>query len=215
MMTRGVTILVAAVVLALGMVAGGYLLGDGLTRARLADRAVTVRGLAERDVEADLATWTIRFAAQGRDFTAVKADAVEMETSVRRFLARQGFAADAIEAAGLSVSQWANSGGRNVQVRQTLRLATNDIARARAAYAAQGDLLEAGVAIEDAGPAMVYSFTRLTDLKPEMIAEATGDARAAAEQFARDSGATVAGIRSAQQGYFAIKPRDGAVGAAT
>ena len=60
-------ILIAAVVLALGIVAGGYLLGDGLRRARMADRAVTMRGLAERNVTADLATWTISFTAQGSE----------------------------------------------------------------------------------------------------------------------------------------------------
>ena len=62
--TRNIT-LIAALVLALGIILGGYLLGDGLRRARMADRAVTVRGLAERNVTADLATWTINLSAQG------------------------------------------------------------------------------------------------------------------------------------------------------
>ena len=60
---RGQTVLAASGILAVGMIAGGYLLGDGLLRARMADRSVTVRGLAERDVMADLATWTISYSA--------------------------------------------------------------------------------------------------------------------------------------------------------
>ena len=60
-------ILIAAVVMAIGIIVGGYLLGDGLKRARIADRAVTMRGLAERNVTADLATWTITFTAQGTE----------------------------------------------------------------------------------------------------------------------------------------------------
>ena len=60
-------LLIAAVILAVGIVAGGYLLGDGLRRARMADRAVTMRGLAERNVTADLATWQINFDVQGTD----------------------------------------------------------------------------------------------------------------------------------------------------
>lgn len=56
---------------------------------------------------------------------------------------------------------------------------------------------------------MVYSFTRLNDVKPEMVAEATKDARRSAEQFAKDSGTGVGGIKSATQGYFSIDARDG------
>ncbi len=56
---------------------------------------------------------------------------------------------------------------------------------------------------------MVYSFTKLNDVKPAMIAEATRDARQGAEQFAKDSGTEVGGIKSATQGYFSIGARDG------
>jgi hypothetical protein len=56
---------------------------------------------------------------------------------------------------------------------------------------------------------MTYNFTKLNDVKPEMIAMATQDARRAAEQFARDSDTAVGGIRSATQGYFSITARDG------
>ncbi|MBV7257333.1 SIMPL domain-containing protein [Pacificimonas sp. WHA3] len=211
-MTKSGNWLIAAVILALGMIVGGYLLGDGLTRANLSDRSVTVRGLAEREVTADLATWTIRFTAQGNDFETVKRQTGAMANSARMFLKEQGFADAAISAPELSVNQWMNGTIPQVQIRQAIRLNTNDIARAEKAYAAQGALLDRGVAIEQGGAAMVYSFTRLTELKPEMIAEATKDARAAAEQFARDSGASVGGIKSARQGYFSIDARDGAVG---
>src|SRR5690606_22415696 len=63
----GKTALAASAILAAGLIVGGYLLGDGLTRAREADRSVTVRGLAEKDVVADLATWTIAYSASAND----------------------------------------------------------------------------------------------------------------------------------------------------
>ena len=56
---------------------------------------------------------------------------------------------------------------------------------------------------------MSYTFTKLNDIKPEMVAAATKDARAAAEQFAKDSGAEVGAIKNATQGYFSIDARDG------
>ena len=59
---------------------------------------------------------------------------------------------------------------------------------------------------------MAYSFTRLNDIKPKMVAEATKDARASAEQFAKDSGTDVGGIKSATQGYFSVESRDGESG---
>ena len=68
-----------------------------------------------------------------------------------------------------------------------------------------------GVVLED-GSGISYTFTELNAIKPAMVAEATRDARAAAEQFAKDSGADVGGIRKATQGYFSIDARDGEAG---
>lgn len=208
--TRNSSIMIiAAVILALGIVIGGFLLGDGLKRARLADRSVTVRGLAERDVTADLATWTLRTLSTGTNFAAVQADASEDAATVRKYLADYGFKPEDVQTAGISVSQWNNNGVDQIQVRQQLKLRTTDIAAAQRAHAGQAALLARGVALEDAGPSMVYSFTKLNDVKPEMIAAATKDARKGAEQFANDSGASVGGIKSASQGYFSIQSRDG------
>ena len=85
---------------------------------------------------------------------------------------------------------------------------STDTERAQAAVKKQGDLVRRGVVLED-GSGMSYTFTKLDTIKPEMVAEATRDARAAAEQFAEDSGADVGSIRSATQGYFTIEARDG------
>jgi hypothetical protein len=80
-----------------------------------------------------------------------------------------------------------------------------------------GELVGAGVVLsarsDFGGSGPTFLFTRLNDLKPAMIAEATANARAAAEQFARDSQASLAGIRTASQGVFVILPRDQAEGA--
>ncbi|MCX7677102.1 MAG: SIMPL domain-containing protein, partial [Alteraurantiacibacter sp.] len=96
-------------------------------------------------------------------------------------------------------------------VRQRMTLRTNDIERAQRAVREQADLVRRGVQLEE-GSAMAYTFTKLNDIKPAMVAEATRDARAAAEQFAKDSGADVGGIRQATQGYFEIYARDGDAG---
>jgi hypothetical protein len=202
--------LIAAALLAIGIVIGGYLLGDGLRRARMADRAVTMRGLAERNVTADLATWTINFTAQGTELTTVQAEIERDTRTVIEFFNRADFPASAVTDAGGSVSQYydSNRGENNVTVNRRLQLRTNDVMRARRAYARQFDLIRSGVAVQE-GSDIQYTFTRLNDVKPQMIAQATQDARRGAEQFARDSGTAVGGIRTATQGYFSIGARDG------
>ncbi len=201
---------IAAGILALGVVIGGYLLGDGLRRARMADRSVTVRGLAERDVTADLATWTIAYSEQGTELGAVQAAIGEDTRAITDFFSRAGFKGEDVTSAGVGVNQWydSNRGVNTVTVRRRLQLRTNDVMKARAAFGRQFDLIRAGVAIEE-GSGMVYSFTKLNEVKPAMIAEATRDARRGAEQFAEDSGADVGGIKQATQGYFSIGARDG------
>ena len=207
---QGRSTLIAAAIVAIGIVLGGYLLGDGMRRARMAERSVTVRGLAERNVTADLATWTIVYTEQGTELGAVQAALDEKTRTVRTFFKGLGFKDNEVTTGGTGVSQFfdSNRGVNSVTVRQRIQLRTADVMKARAAFARQFELIRSGVALEE-GTAMVYSFTKLNDVKPEMIAAATRDARAGAEQFAKDSGTRVGGIKSATQGYFSVSARDG------
>ena len=131
--------------------------------------------------------------------------------SIRGFFKELGFPADAIEPSAVNVMQMTNNGVTSVTVRQRMTLRTHDIKRAQAAVKRQFELVRRGVVLEE-GSGMAYTFTRLNDIKPGMVAEATKDARAAAEQFAKDSGTTVGTIKSATQGYFSIDARDGESG---
>ena len=206
------TLLIASGVLGLSIVAGGYLLGDGLLRARMADRSVTVRGLAEREVTADLATWTISYSAQSTNLAEAQGDIDRDTEAIRAFFGELGFEAEALQPSGVNVSQYNNNVGQpSYTIRQRLQLRTTDIDRAQDAVARQFDLVRRGVVLEE-GSGMSYTFTRLNEIKPEMVAEATQDARASASQFAEDSGTGVGGIRSATQGYFSIASRDGDAG---
>jgi hypothetical protein len=208
----GGIILAAMAIFSLAVVIGGYLLGDGLRRARMAERSVTVRGLAERNVTADLATWTLSYSEEGTELGPVQTAVDEKSRAVRSFFARAGFPEAALSDTGVSVSQFYDKdrGQQSVTVRQKVQLRTADVMKARAAFARQADLIRSGVALEE-GSGIVYSFTKLNDIKPEMIAEGTLSARQSAQQFAKDSGTGVGGIKSATQGYFSIGARDGDV----
>ena len=195
-------------ILAVGLIAGGYLLGDGLTRAREADRAVTVRGLAEKEVTADLATWTISYSETAADLVTAQSSIDADSKALRDFFRELGFPAEALQPTGVNVSQFSEDGIARFTVRQRMTLRSTDIKRAEKAVKRQFDLVRRGVVLEE-GSGMAYTFTKLNDIKPQMVAEATKDARNAAEQFAKDSGTSVGGIKSATQGYFTIEARDG------
>ncbi len=198
-------------ILAVGLIAGGYLLGDGLLRAKDAERAVTVRGLAERNVTADLATWTISYSASSTSLVEAQ-DKVRRDTqAIEAFFKDLGFPGDALQPTGANVSSYTTDGVTTYTVRQRLALRTTDITRAQKAVARQFDLVGRGVFLEE-GSGMAYTFTKLNDIKPEMVAEATRDARAAAQQFAEDSNSGVGKIKDATQGYFEIEARDGDAG---
>lgn len=200
-----------ASMLALGMIVGGYLLGNGLVRAREADRSVTVRGLAERDVTADLAIWTLSYSSTAPDLQEAQANVDADSLSIRQFFAGLGFPAAALQPTAVSVSQYSDNGAQKFTVRQRMVLRSTDVTRAQDAVRRQFELVRKGVVLEE-GSGIAYTFTKLNSIKPGMVAQATRDARASAEQFAKDSQTSVGAIKSASQGYFEVNARDGESG---
>ena len=205
----------AVAIFAVGLTTSGYALGDGFRRYKLAEqRSIQVRGVSEHDVTADLATWSISFAHEGTELGSVQQSVDQQARSVRAFFERAGFRPAEVTDSDVSLSREQPTdndgnpvGPQKLTVRRSIELRTNDVMKARAAYAAQAELLRNGV--ELSGSSISYNFTKLNDLKPMMIAEATKHARESAEQFAKDSGASVGSIQSASQGYFSVGPRDG------
>ena len=216
--------LLAAGLLALGLVAGGWFVGSGFARARTADRFVTVKGLAERDVDADLALWPFQVVATADDLDGAQDDIARSTALVRGFLARHGVTVEGLELQGVQVTdrlaqQYGGERDPNARrfiVQQGMILRSEDPMAVHAASQSIGELVDSGVVMMSGtgyGPALPsFLFESLNDLKPAMIAEATASAREAAEQFAADSRSTLGGIRRANQGVFVIQARDQAPG---
>lgn len=198
-------------IISAGLMMGGYLLGNGLLRAKEAERAVTVRGLAERDVTADLATWTISYSTSDTDLASAQTKVQRDTQAIVSFFEELGFPANELQPTGANVSSNTYEGVTSFTVRQRMALRTTDIKRAQKAVSKQFDLVRRGVMLEE-GSGMAYTFTKLNTVKPAMVAEATRDARSSAEQFAKDSGTRVGAISEATQGYFTIEARDGDAG---
>lgn len=209
----------AAIVVGGGIALGGWLIGEGFREGRSPVRIVTVKGLAEREARADLALWPMRFTATSDDLAAAQAELGRAEAEVFRFLNEGGIERDAIAIEGVEVTDLHAQPYRSGPVEsryivgERLMVRTEDVDAVRALSQEVGRLVEAGVVLTAEGlGGPFYLFTRLNAIKPEMIAEATENARAGAEQFAADSGSRIAGIQRANQGLFQILPRDNAPG---
>jgi hypothetical protein len=216
-MYRNLTGLAGATLLAGAIALAGWFVGDGFLQGRKSERFVTVKGLAERDVQADLAVWPLRFVATGNDLAEVQRKIAADAARLGDFLTANGFPPEAFENAELQVidrlAQQYQQGPVDSRfiIAQTVTLRTGEIDKVAGLPARLGQLVAEGLVLSDenqwnAGP--TYIFSGLNDLKPTMIAEATANARAGAEQFAADSGSRVGGIHRANQGVFQILPRD-------
>lgn len=208
--------LIISLIIATGIALGGWFIGDGFVEARSGDRFVTVKGVSERDVIANMAVWPIRFVAAGNNLDEVQRKIRQDQEVIQSFLEEHGIASDAIELQNLEVtdrtaqSYQSGSYENRFILEQTLMVRSENVDMIEEASQDIGDLVEAGIIINSqySGGGPTYLFDRLTELKPEMIAEATKNARGSAEQFARDSGSELDGIRSANQGVFVILARD-------
>jgi hypothetical protein len=211
---------IPALILAFGLVAASLVFTGGFVQSRTADRYVTVKGISEREVRAGLALWPLRFVATDDRLDVAQAAIERSRGAVMAFLERHGIHRANAEVQGLEVTDVLANAYRDGPaasryiIAQTLMVRSEDAEVVRSASQKVGELVDAGVVLSaQSGPITpTYLFTRLNDLKPDMIAEATMNARRAAEQFANDSGSRILGIRRANQGLFEILPRDRVMG---
>jgi hypothetical protein len=212
---------ISTLMLAVAIVLAGGLVGRGLERFRAADRSVSVKGVAERTVTADIGLWPVRMVSADNDLDAAQRKITRDRHVVLAFLARFGLDSTATELQGFEVADTranpyqSGIAANRFIISTTLMVRTSEPERIRDASQRVGELVAAGVALSSGGPGYggpTYLFTRLNDLTPEMVAEATANARKAAGEFARQSGSKVGGIRRASQGVFEILPRDPAPG---
>jgi hypothetical protein len=207
---------VLGLLLAAGLATGGWLVGRAIHDLRAAGRYVTVKGFAEREVPANLAVWPIVFSATGNDLAAVQASLDASAKKVADFLAARGFPAEEQSVSSPRITDFFAQGGRGIDrpaeryaAEATFTLRSTRVDAVNQAIEQSGELVRQGVAVVRSYEyRTTYFYTALEQIKPQMIADATRDARRAAEQFAADSGSKVGAIRSAQQGLFSIEDRD-------
>ena len=185
----------------------------GLSKIARPDRTVTVRGLAEKEVDADLALWPLTFTLGANSLTQLQKDILAKTQTVKEYLADHGLSEEDYTVQSPSITDNTINPYMDrdkilyTYLAQTVILVrSSKVAEVKKAQDDSLDLMSSGIAVsKDYNSKISFEFTKLNDIKPQMIAEATKNARTAAEQFAHDSGSKVGKIKTATQGFFSIE----------
>jgi uncharacterized protein len=209
-----------AVGIFLGIVIGSFILGSFLHEARKGERYVTVKGVSERDVKADLAVWPIKVGVVGNNLGEAGRTLESTRNKVVQFLKKNGFTDAEISNEDLRVLDRQAGHSSELTIKNMMRFVldatvlvrTSKIDKVSQVSKMTDELVKTGVVLSSTnewqGIGPKYLFSKLNEIKPGMMAEATKNARAAAAQFAQDSGSKVGSIRRASQGLFSISDRD-------
>lgn len=214
--------LIRPTIIAVGILVAGLFIGGGFAKSR-EDRFVTVKGISEREVNADLAIWPLRIVAADNDLAKANAQVQSSLTRIREFLSSNKIDISQLQLQDFSVTDaqtnqysGGNTSGARYVIKQTVVVRSTRPDLVSAASQRVSELVSNGVVLSSGGEygngGPTFVFTGLNKLKPQMIGEATARAREGAEQFARDSHSSIGGIRRASQGVFEILPRDQAEG---
>lgn len=205
-----------AVIIAVGLFLLGNQVKSGIDSLVDKERVVSVKGLAEMEVPADKVVWPLVYKDIGNDPAQLYANMEKKNAAIVEYLEKNGIGRDEIsiappEVIDLQAERYAD---RNVTYRynatSVITVTSRNVERVRKLMSGQAELLKQGIAITGGEYRynVSYEFTGLNEVKPKMIEEATKNARAAAEKFAKDSDSKLGKIRNASQGQFSISDRD-------
>lgn len=207
---------IEAALVALGMLFAGLFIKQGISSFADKDRTVNVKGLAEMEVPADKVTWPLVYKSLGNDLQSLYDNINKSNATIMAFLLEKGIAENEIsinapEIIDMKAERYNN---QEIQYRYNvtsiITVTSDKVDLVRGLISEQGELLKRGIAITsgDYRYNVQYEYTGLNKIKPQMIEEATKNARQAAEKFAEDSESELGKIKKAYQGQFSISDRD-------
>ena len=201
----------------LGLAVLGYFLADAAIKFKQFDRSVTVKGLSEREVKADIVIWPIEFTVADNNLEQLYQTIDTNTSKIKTFLEKHAIQSEEISFSSPAINDKTAQqygGGPAPQYRysavQTVTVYSENIDPVRSVMSSLSELGKQGIVFSGGGYQYQteYLFTRLNEVKPEMIEEATRKAREVAEKFATDSQSSLGKIKKASQGQFSINARD-------
>lgn len=210
------TIIISSAIIGLAIVGLGLALKAGIDRFTDRDRVVTVRGLCEKEVPANKVTWPIVTKEAGNDLFTIYSKIKANNAAIVDFLKSNGIDEAEISINAPQVFDMAAEryGSQDVvyryKVTNVVVVTSEKVGLVQKLIGKQTDLMKQGIAVIDGDYNFqtIYEYTNLNSVKPEMIAEATANAREAADKFASDSHSKLGKIQTATQGQFSINDRD-------
>lgn len=199
-----------------GLFALGYLLSSSIIKSKEFERSVIVKGLSQKQYEADIVLWPIKFVTSSNDLNKMH-NQIETNTKiVLEFLEKHNIKKEEINVQTPSIldNYATNYSNRNVPFRYlanaTINVYSKDVKKVRSAITEFSELSKKGIIfkLDDYDTRIEYMFTKLNEVKPEMIEESTRKAREVALKFAKDSKSKLGKIKKARQGQFSISNRD-------
>ena len=203
-----------AIFVAAGLAILGAFLYAAINNIAFRDRQVVVRGLAEREVPANKVTWPLVVKTVGNDLQQLYRQVNTNNDIVVKFLTENGIPQNEISIGAPTVfdkdaQTWQSNATYRYNITEVITVTSSQVEKVNALIKRQGELLKAGVALStDYEYRTTYEYTGLNNIKPEMIAEATRNAREAALKFSGDSDSRLGKIKTAVQGQFSISDRD-------
>jgi len=204
--------IIEAAIIALGLVILGYCLKAGIDNFVNKDRQVTVKGLSENEVPANVVTWPLSFSQLGNDLPMLYQSVNRTQSTIIKFLKDNGINEEEITINAPTVYDrnsniWSeNKSPYRYQMTSNLTVKTKLVDEVRKASGKIGELLNQGIAIDEGY--VNYDFTDFQEMKLKMMQEAIKNAEQAANQFAENSNSHLGGIMQATQGTFSIDDRD-------
>ena len=198
-----------------GLIVLGLMLPRTAREFRSYERVVNVKGLCEREVDADKVIWPIKFSTVGNHLNELNAELSAKQQTIIDFLKRGGVFEDEISVSVPNIkdkyaAEYSESNRTFRYIANTtVTVCSKEVGKVKALMANQAQLINKGIVLTNDWDSQVqFLFEGLNGIKPEMIEEATKNAREAGKKFAEDSGSRLGKIRTASQGTFSIEDRD-------
>ena len=206
--------LLQTIIISVAILGLGYFLGNGIQNFNRHERVISVRGLAEKEVDSNVAVWKIQFNVSSNQMQDVKSQLPIAQQAVQDFLIEQGFSPEELtkgaQIKDREAAEYGSEKGMRFVASAYYSVKTDQVAKVESAEQKIDDILKKGVVVT--GSQKNFYFTNLNDIKPEMLDEATRNARQAAEGFSKSMSVQVGKMKSASQGVFSVENPLGAEG---
>lgn len=200
----------------IGLIAIGSHISEAVEKYREYDRTVNVKGLCEKEVKADKVIWPVVYKVMANDIQTIYDQIDANNTVIKSFLEEGGIKPEEISISVPKISdKYANEYGGNDRTYRyiatsTITVCTSDVDTVLKLRSKEAELLKKGIVSGGNSweTPVEFKYEGLNDIKPEMIEEATRNARETAQKFAKDSDSRLGKIKTASQGTFTIENRD-------